>query len=44
MVLVLAGETLHDQLRVILVVLLPTLAQHLATAAVDWLIARGSNS
>lgn len=34
--LVLAGEFLHDQPRVILVILLSTLAQHVAAAAVDW--------
>lgn len=39
--LVLAGEILHDQPRVILVVLLTTLAQHVAAATVDWRIARG---
>jgi predicted Na+-dependent transporter len=33
--LVLAGEFLHDQPRVILVVLLTTLAQHVAAAAID---------
>jgi len=38
--LVLAGEILHDQPRVILVVLLTTLAQHVAAAAVDWRLAR----
>jgi predicted Na+-dependent transporter len=34
--LVLAGEFLHDQPRVILVILLTTLAQHISAAAVDW--------
>jgi BASS family bile acid:Na+ symporter len=34
--LVLAGEFLHDEPRVILVILLSTLAQHVAAAAVDW--------
>ena len=34
--LVLAGEFLHDQPRVILMVLLTTLAQHVAAAALDW--------
>jgi bile acid:Na+ symporter, BASS family len=33
--LVLAGEFLHDQPRVILVVLMTTLAQHVAAAAID---------
>ncbi len=40
--LVLAGEILHDQPRVILVVLLTTLAQHVAAAAVDWRLGRTS--
>jgi BASS family bile acid:Na+ symporter len=34
--LVIAGEFLHDQPRVILMVLLTTLAQHVAAAALDW--------
>jgi hypothetical protein len=37
---VLAGEFLHDQPRVILVVLLATLAQHIAAAAIDLYIQR----
>ena len=38
--LVLAGEVLHDQPRVILVILLSTLAQHVTAAAVDWRLSR----
>jgi bile acid:Na+ symporter, BASS family len=38
--LVLAGEFLHDQPRVILVVLLATLAQHIAAATVDLYLQR----
>ena len=34
--LVLAGEFLHNEPRVILVILLTTLAQHIAAAAIDW--------
>jgi bile acid:Na+ symporter, BASS family len=34
--LVLAGEILKDEPRVILVILLTTLAQHVAAAAIDW--------
>jgi BASS family bile acid:Na+ symporter len=37
--LVLAGEVLHDHPRVILVILLTTLAQHLGAAVVDWRLA-----
>jgi BASS family bile acid:Na+ symporter len=40
--LVLAGEVLHDQPRVILVILLSTIAQHVAAAGVDWRISRTS--
>ncbi len=40
--LVLAGEVLHDQPRVILVILLSTIAQHLAAAAVDWRVSQTS--
>jgi BASS family bile acid:Na+ symporter len=40
--LVLAGEVLHDQPRVILVILLSTLAQHMTAAAVDWRLSRTS--
>jgi BASS family bile acid:Na+ symporter len=38
--LVLAGEFLNDQPRVVLVILLSTLAQHIAAAAVDWRLQR----
>jgi BASS family bile acid:Na+ symporter len=38
--LVLAGEVLHDEPRVILVILTTTLAQHLIAAAVDWRLMR----
>jgi BASS family bile acid:Na+ symporter len=38
--LVLAGEFLHDQPRVVLVVLLTTLAQHVAAAGIDLAIQR----
>jgi BASS family bile acid:Na+ symporter len=38
--LVLAGEVLHDQPRVILVILLSTLAQHLIAGAIDWRLSR----
>jgi BASS family bile acid:Na+ symporter len=38
--LVLAGEVLHDHPRVILVILLSTLAQHIAAGAVDWRLSR----
>ena len=38
--LVLAGEILHDQPRVILVILLSTLAQHMTAATVDWRLSR----
>jgi predicted Na+-dependent transporter len=41
--LVLAGEFLHDQPRVILVILLTTLAQHVIAAAVDWRLTRGAS-
>lgn len=40
--LVLAGEVLHDHPRVILVILLSTLAQHLTAAAIDWRLARSA--
>lgn len=40
--LVLAGEVLHDQPRVILIILLSTLAQHLIAAGVDWRLTRTS--
>jgi BASS family bile acid:Na+ symporter len=40
--LVLAGEVLPNQPRVILVILLTTLAQHLAAAGVDWRLSRKS--
>jgi BASS family bile acid:Na+ symporter len=40
--LVVAGEVLHDQPRVILVILLTTLAQHLAAGAIDWRLSRAS--
>jgi BASS family bile acid:Na+ symporter len=41
--LVLAGEILNDQPRVILVILLTTLAQHVVAAAVDWRLQRDSS-
>jgi predicted Na+-dependent transporter len=40
--LVLAGEVLHDQPRVILVILLSTIAQHVAAAGVDWRVSHTS--
>jgi predicted Na+-dependent transporter len=40
--LVLASEVLHDQPRVILVILLTTLAQHLIAAAIDWKLSRAA--
>jgi BASS family bile acid:Na+ symporter len=40
--LVIAGEFLKDQPRVVLVILLTTLAQHVAAGAVDWRLARSS--
>jgi BASS family bile acid:Na+ symporter len=40
--LVLAGEILGDQPRVIVVILLTTLAQHVVAAAVDWRLQRAA--
>jgi BASS family bile acid:Na+ symporter len=40
--LVVAGEVLHDQPRVILIILLTTLAQHLAAAGIDWQLSRSA--
>jgi BASS family bile acid:Na+ symporter len=40
--LVLAGAVLKDEPRVMLVILLSTVAQHLAAAAVDWRLSRTS--
>jgi BASS family bile acid:Na+ symporter len=42
--LVLAGEILGDQPRVILVILLTTLAQHVVAAGVDWRLQRAAGS
>jgi bile acid:Na+ symporter, BASS family len=40
--LVLAGEILHDSPRVVMVILLTTLAQHVVAAAIDWRLSRST--